>query len=171
MRRLAVLLLCCPLVAACHRSQPQPSPAAPPSAAAVVSHQRGERSDHDGRPQAAPQSDLEVLVNGKPVAPWTAARMTAAQKIAVTNSNGEARDGWPLRDLTRALVGAQARVVALASDDERVTIDARDWQNPSRTLLLRLSHRGEYKAQWLGADGSSSDEPFLKHIRRIEIAN
>jgi hypothetical protein len=158
------LVLVLPLVAACHRSQPaQPTPH--PTAASHHLH-----DDHDGRPQAAPRADLEVLVNGKPVAPWTAARMTSTTKIAITNANGEARDGWPLRDLTHALVGANARVVALASDDERVTIDAHDWQDPSRTLLLRLSHRGDYKAQWLTPSGPS-DEAFLKHIRRIEITN
>ena len=109
-------------------------------------------------------------MNGKPAAPWTLAKLAATRKVAVTNPNGEARDGWPLRDVTRALVGEGARVVALASDDERVAIDPRAWQDHSRTLLLRLSHRGEYKAQWLGGDGEG-DEAFLKHIRRIEIAS
>jgi hypothetical protein len=170
MRPLVALILVSAF-AACHRAPPaQPAPSATSPATASAHRPHDEHNDHDGRAQAAPRADLEVLVNGKPAAPWTLARLTAAQKVAITNANGEAREGWPLRDLTRALVGAEARVVALASDEERVAIDTRDWQDQSRTLLLRLSHRGEYKAQWLAADGSS-DEAFLKHIRRIEIAN
>jgi hypothetical protein len=129
---------------------------------------RADSNDHDGRPQAAPQSDLEVVVNGKLAPAWTLERMAIAKKMAVTNPNGEARDGWPLRDLTRALVGTGARVVALASDDERVSIAPSDWQ--SRTILLRLSHRGEYKAQFVDGQGDG-DDAFLKHIRRIEIVN
>jgi type IV secretory pathway VirJ component len=168
MRPFAALLLASSLAAGCHRSSAAKPPPAP--VPVVAQHERADRSDNDGRAQAAPQADLEVVVNGKPVAPWTLARLSAAQKVAVTNPNGEQRDGWPLRDVTRALVGQGARVVALASDNERVTIDPRDWQDSSRTLLLRLSHRGEYKAQWLGGDGEG-DEAFLKHIRRIEIAN
>lgn len=139
------------LAAACHKS----TPAAP---AAVA-------------PAAAPAHDdgvaLQVVVNGKPTAAWTSDTIARTAAVAMTNHNGQAREGWPLKALTRALIGDQARVVALAAGDERVAIDERAWNDPSRTLVLRLSRRGEYKAHWVQA--GRADEAFLKNVSRIEV--
>lgn len=148
--------------AACHRTSPAaptPSAAVPPKAA----HAR----DHEAGRGQAPAGALEVLVNGRPAAAWSPEQVAAARPVSMTNQNGEQRDGWPLKALTRSLVGEKARVVAIASEDERVTIDEKSWNDPARTLVLQLSHRGEYKARWL--QGAASDEAFLKHVRRIEV--
>ncbi len=76
---------------------------------------------------------------------------------------------WALRDVTKSLVGESARVVGLVNDDhERVTIPPNDWNDASRTLVMRPSHRGGYKVQWMDAQGSSGDA-LLKQVRRLDI--
>ena len=47
-------------------------------------------------------------------------------------------------------------------------IDERAWNDPGRKLIMRLSHRGQYKANWM--QGDVSDEALIKGITRIEIA-
>ena len=138
-------------LAACHRSSPTPPAAvAAPSAATPLS-----------------KGDLEVVVNGKPSA-WRAQQIAAAGAVSMTNQNGEAREGWPLKILAQALVGKQARVVAVASAGERVAIDEKAWNDPARSLVLRLNHHGEYKALWVDGSGNA-DEAFLKGVRRVEV--
>ena len=114
------------------------------------------------------KGDIEVVVNGKPSAAWRAQQIAAAGAVAVTNQNGESREGWPLKILTQSLVGKQARIVAVASAGERVPIDEKSWNDPARSLVLRLNHHGEYKALWVDGAGSA-DEAFLKGVRRVEV--
>jgi hypothetical protein len=139
--------------AACHRSNaaPAPAPSAPVTAAAPIG-----------------KGDIEVVVNGKPSGAWRAQQIAAAGAIAVTNQNGESREGWPLKQLTQSLVGKQARIVAVASAGERVSIDEKSWNDPARSLMLRLNHHGEYKALWVDSTGNA-DEAFLKGVRRVEL--
>jgi hypothetical protein len=123
---------------------------------------------HDSEPEGqAAGSPIEIVVNGQPAPQWTPERLASANAMAVTNQNGERREGWPLKQLTRAILGPKARIVALATVDERVTIDERQWNDPARTLILRLSRRGQYKANWVEA--GVADDALLKGITRIEL--
>ena len=150
-RGILILALVCG-AAACHRSSPAPAPSAPATSA------------------AAPigKGDIEVVLNGKSAGAWRAQQIAAAGAIAVTNQNGESREGWPLKQLTQSLVSKQARIVAVASAGERVAIDEKSWNDPARSLMLRLNHHGEYKALWVDGSGNA-DEAFLKGVRRVEV--
>ncbi len=114
------------------------------------------------------RGDLELVVNGKPSGAWRAQQIAAAGAVSMTNQNGEARAGWPLKRVTQSLLGQKARVVAVASADERVPIDEKAWNDPARSLVLRLNHHGEYKAIWVDGAGNA-DEAFLKGVRRVEV--
>jgi len=140
---------------ACHRSSPTPPAAAVAAPAAAASAPLG-------------KGDLEVVVNGKPSGTWRAQQIAAAGAVSVNNQNGEARDVWALKPLTQALVGKQARIVAVDSASERVAIDEKAWNDPARSLVLRLNHHGEYKAIWVDGQGNA-DEAFLKGVRRVEV--
>lgn len=143
--------------AACNRSNAAaPAAKAAPAAAAPAA--------------TAPlgKGDLEVVVNGKAAAIWRAQQIAAAGAVAVSNQNGEERDVWPLKKLTQSLVGGSARVVAVATAGERVAIDEKAWNDPARSLVLRLNHHGEYKAMWVDGSGNA-DEAFLKGVRRVEV--
>jgi hypothetical protein len=139
--------------AACNRSSASPAKAAPAAAPPAAA--------------AAPlgKGDIEVVVNGKPGA-WTQAQIEKAGSVAMTNQNGEERQGWPLKAVAKTLVGGNARVVAVANTAERVAIDEKQWNDQS--LVLRLNHHGEYKAMWVDSKGNS-DEAFLKGVRRVEV--
>jgi hypothetical protein len=119
------------------------------------------------RAQAQPAGTVQVIVNGKAAGSWSAQQIAAAGTVSMNNQNGEQREGWPLKKVAQSLVGPSARVVALAAADERVAIDEKQWNDPQRTLILRLSHRGELKAHWVA--GGSADEAFLKGVRRVEV--
>jgi hypothetical protein len=141
--------------AACNRSSAASPPAAAKAATATA---------------AAPlaKGDLELVVNGKLAGAWHAQQIATAGAITVSNQNGEAREGWPLKKLTEALVGGKARIVAVASPAERVAIDEKAWNDPARSLMLRMNHHGEYKALWVDASGNAA-EAFLKGVRRVEV--
>ena len=145
-----ILLAAVLVAAACHRSPPPPAASAPAASAPATPLAKG---------------DLEVVVDGKPTT-WRAQQIAAAGAVAMTNQNGEARQGWPLKMLTKSLLGKPARVVAVASADERVPIDEKAWNE--RSLVLRMNHHGEYKALWVD-NGGNADEAFLKGVRRIEV--
>ena len=153
-----ILLIAALAAVACNRSNAAaPAAKAAPAASAPAA-------------AAAPlgKGDLEVVVNGKPVPAWRAAQIAAAGAVAVNNQNGEERDVWPLKKLTQSLIGSGARVVAVATAGERVAIDEKAWNDPGRTLVLRLNHHGEYKAMWVDGSGNA-DEAFLKGVRRVEV--
>jgi hypothetical protein len=152
------LLLVAALVstAACHRSSPSPAASTAPAVAAGADAPLG-------------KGDLEIVVNGKRSAAWTQQQIASASaSVAMTNQNGEARQGWPLKPVLQSLVGKQARIVAVASLSERVPIDEKSWNDPARTLVLRMNHHGEYKAIWVDGSGNA-DEAFLKGVRRVEV--
>jgi len=145
--------------AACHRSSAAPPP---PAAHAPGS---GTGAGAQAGAQLA-KGDIEVVVNGKPSGAWRAQQIAAAGAVAMTNQNGESREGWPLKSLTATLLGKPARVVAVASAAERVAIDEKAWNE--RSLVLRLNHHGEYKALWVDGSGNA-DEAFLKGVNRVEV--
>jgi hypothetical protein len=165
MSRRYLVALALVFTAGCHRSPAKPATNAAPVAQAklTVHHQAGGIADGQ-----APGSSIEVIVDGKPVPDWTPERIAAAASIPFTNQNGEQRDAWLLKTLTHSLLGPKARIVALDSEDRRVAIDERAWNDPARLLVMRLSHRGQYKANWM--QGDVADEALIKGITRIEIA-
>lgn len=150
-------------VAGCHRSASAPAPTA---AAAPATQGRGQHAGHHRAQIDAPP--LAVVVNGKPAGMWTADQLADSAQVSMTNENGDARQGWPLQAVVKKLVGEKARVVAVDSGDERVAIDEKQWRDPARTLVLRVTHRGSYKVHWL--EGGVPDEALLKDVDRIEIA-
>jgi hypothetical protein len=152
-----ILLATTLLAFACHRSTP-----AAPAASATASGHATSATGPLGK------GDLEVVVNGKPSGAWRAQQIAAAGAVSMTNQNGEARDGWALKALTQTLVGKAARIVAVDSASERVAIDEKAWNDPARSLVLRMNHHGEYKAIWMDAQGNA-DEAFLKGVRRVEV--
>jgi len=146
------LALC--LTAACHDRGAPPAAIAPAAASPA---------------SAPPRDQLQVLVNGQPSAAWDPARLQRVTPLRLRNHEGEDRVAWPLRDVTRALVGASARVVALVNDQQqRVAVAPAEWSDPTRTLVMRPTHRGGYKVHWVDADGTSG-EALLKGVRQIEI--
>lgn len=154
------------LTAGCHRGSAKPAASAAPAAPAQVAkvHHQGGGGEADGQAAGSP---IEILVNGKPAPDWTPERLASAPSLPLTNANGEQRDGWLLKPFTQSLLGPNARIVALATDDRRVAIDESAWNDPSRKLIMRLSHRGQYKANWI--QSGVSDEALVKGITRIEI--
>ncbi len=149
-------LVCAALVAAaCNRTSPPSAKPAPVAGAAAAAAPLG-------------KGDIEVVVNGKPSGAWTKTQIANAAAVAMTNQNGEERQGWPLKPLTRSLVGGNARIVAVANAAERVPIDEKAWNDPGRSLVLRLNHHGEYKALWVDGRGNA-DEAFLKGVNRVEV--
>jgi hypothetical protein len=125
---------------------------------------------HRNDPPSAGEASVEVLVNGKPASAWTAAKLASISPVQVANRAGEGRQGWSLKELARALVGPNARVVAIANDEaDRVEIAQKDWFDPSRTLVMRPTHRGDFKVQWVATDGSPADA-VIKHVARVELA-
>jgi hypothetical protein len=153
------LAFCLLAAAACERktnATPAPTPPAPLAAA-----------PSDGR--RAKQS-LEVIVDGKPAGAWSPEQVAALPRISSMNKNGEARDSWSLRDAAAKLIAPGARVTALISDDgERLDVTPADWSDTHKTLVLRVSNRGGYKAHWSAADGSSGDA-VIKNVTKVELA-
>jgi hypothetical protein len=161
-RTVCLLAIVC-AVAACQKSKP----AAQKSAPAASASREGRRGGDKHRSTDVAGAPLEVVLNGKQVSSWTPSQIASAPAITMTNQNGEQKSAWQLKALARSLVGAKARIVALDSDDDRVAIDEHAWNDPSRTLVIKLSHRGEYKAHWVA--GGVADDAFLKGVRRVEV--
>jgi hypothetical protein len=150
--------------AACERRSNANRPAQnAPTVQRLPTHLR--QGDDDRKPTQA----LSVLVNGKPVAAWTPDQLDATPVVDLTNKNGEARQGWLLSDLSAKFVGAGARVTAvLGAGGERYDIDAAKWQDPTRFLVLKVSHKGDYKLHWAARDGSA-DDAIVKGVREIDL--
>ena len=166
MTRRYLMVFAITFTAGCHRAPTKPAAGTAPVApaqAARVHHQAGGQAD--GQAAGAP---IEVIVDGKPAPDWTPERLASGPSMPLTNQNGEQRDAWLLKPLTQSILGPKARIVALDSEDRRVPIDERAWNDPGRKLIMRLSHRGQYKANWM--QGDVSDEALIKGITRIEIA-
>lgn len=136
-----------------------PAPASAVAALAVA-------APSDGRVARSP---LAIVVDGQPAAAWSPAEVAALPRLSMTNKNGETRDGWSLRDAAKK-IAAGARVTALVGEDgERLAISPGDWSDAHKTLVLKVSNRGSYKAHWLAADGSSGDA-VLKNVAKVEFA-
>jgi hypothetical protein len=149
--------------AACERKAPA---ASAPAAVANEPARHLRQGGDDRRPTAA----IDVLVDGKPAPKWSADQLDATPVLDLVNKNGEARQGWALRDLASKFVGPQARVVAVVgAGGQRFAVEPKDWQDSSRMLVLKVSHKGDYKLHWASRDGSS-DDAVLKGVKEIDVA-
>jgi hypothetical protein len=109
---------------------------------------------------------LAVSVNGKKASSLAPDAILKLPRRAVQNKEGDARDGIALEDLAQALGGKSARVVAIAAGAERVSISKADGR--ARTIVLRVTRRGEIKIQKL-AGGGAVDTTLLKNVDAIEL--
>lgn len=149
--------------AGCHRR----SEAAAPRVQARNEPPRHLRQGGDDR---KPSAAIDVVVDGKPTAKMTADQLDATPVLDLVNKNGEARQGWSLHDLASKFVGPQARVVAVVgANGQKFAVEPKDWQDPSKFLVLKVSHKGDYKLHWASRDGSS-DDAVLKGVREIDVA-
>jgi hypothetical protein len=150
--------------AGCHRRS---EAAAAPRVQARNEPMRHLRQGGDDR---KPSAAIDLVVDGKPTSKMTAAELDATPVLDLVNKNGEARQGWSLHDLASKFVGPQARVVAVVgSNGQKFAVDSKDWQDSSKFLVLKVSHKGDYKLHWASRDGSS-DDAVLKGVREIDVA-
>lgn len=121
------------------------------------------------RPQVGEVRPLRVIAGGKELEPWTVEKLgTVARKGLV--SGDAARESWSLRDLVRALVGPDARLVAVAgAGHRRLQIDPKAWADPQKTPTLRVNRQGLFKFQWVGDRNVLPAEAELRNVRVIEV--
>jgi hypothetical protein len=119
---------------------------------------------------AHPPLTLTVAIDGVP-STWNqdafdrVARFTGNTRA----SDGEIRDAWSLRELTRALVGPTARVTSITGDGGAKPIDAGAWNDAAHTPVLHTTRRGTLKFRWADAAGAWG-ESEVRDVARIEIA-
>lgn len=160
------------LVVACGRqadkpaSDPPPASADKPAAAAGSAHHRKHEDRREPVIADAPPLALDVIVKGA-AATWHQDSFDKVSRYTKGN-DGEARDVWSLRELTRALVGPTARVTSVTGDDGTRAIDRAAWDDATRTPLLHTTRRGTLKFRWADAAGKWG-ESEVKDVVRIEI--
>ena len=167
MMKTCSFLLLVVAAAGCHRAAAGHAPSASTAApAAQTEPPRHARSDGERKPSQT----VTVKVNGKPAAAWTADRLDAMPVLALVNKNGESREGWWLKDLAQKFVGPSARVVSIVgASGEKLDVEQKDWQDSSKFLVLKVSHKGDYKIHWATRDGSA-DDAVLKGVKEIDLA-
>src|SRR5258708_4501765 len=141
--------------AGCARSSHAAPTRAPPAATVAREH------DSEESERRMPERALDVRINGKPAAAWQPAQIAKVPAMRVQNKQGAAREAWSIDELAHQLAGPTARVVAvLGPNSKRIPVDAA----PGRTLVLRVTRDGDYKAQW--AEGA----PLMHDVRGLELA-
>lgn len=169
--------------AACSKTaDPPPAPAPAPGAPADRARGSGDeqRRKHDGgEPKHEDRRDpaiahtpllVTVAIDGVP-STWN---QDALDKVArftgnTRASDGEIRDAWSLRELTRVLVGPTARVTSVTGDGGAQAIDAGAWSDAAHTPVLHTTRRGTLKFRWADAAGTWG-ESEVRDVTRIEIA-
>jgi hypothetical protein len=152
--------LCLPLAlalapAGCSRSSDAAPTRAAPAATVAREH------DAEEAERRLPERALDVRINGKPVAAWQPEQIAKVPAMRVQNKQGAVREAWSIDELAHRLAGPTARVTALVGPNaKRVPVEAA----PGRTLVLRVTRDGDYKAQW--AEGA----PLLHDVRGLELA-
>jgi hypothetical protein len=147
MRRLALAVL---VVAACSRTDSAPKPAPEPAHAE----------------ETASGFSIEARIDGGATT-WGQDAFDRVLHRAVANKSGQPRDTWSLRDLVHALVGPDARVVAVVGAT-RQAITAEAWADASRTPIVHRTGRGGLKFRWADASGAW-DEASVNDLVAIEI--
>ncbi|NVB81672.1 MAG: hypothetical protein HOV81_24975 [Kofleriaceae bacterium] len=147
MSRLAIAVL---VVAACSRTDSAPKPAPEPM-----------------HVEKAPAGfSIEARIDGAPTT-WAEDVFDRVEHHAVANNRGQPRDTWSLRDLVHAMVGANARVVAVVgATKQAITPEA--WADASRTPVVHRTGRGGLKFRWADASGKW-DEESVNDVVALEI--
>jgi hypothetical protein len=156
-RVFAVALVFAALVASCSKpADPAPVPAP-------------RHEDRHDPAIAHPPLALTVAIDGA-ASTWT---QDALDKVArftgnARASDGEIRDAWSLRELTRALVGPTARVTSVTGDRGARSIDEAAWNDAAHTPVLHTTRRGTLKFRWADTAGAWG-ESEVRDVTRIEI--
>jgi hypothetical protein len=143
----------------CHKSDPDPAPAAAP------------KPVHEDRHEAvtAPAKLSLAVTAGAATSTWGPADFAKAPKMAGTATDGEARDTWSLRELVHANVSATARVTAVVNAAGKTPIDQAAWNDAAKVPILHTTKRGALKFRWADKDGTWG-ETVTKDVTGLEIA-
>lgn len=175
--RLTIALGLAVLLAACTKDQAAaPAKEAPKEAVQkeVREHggeNSGEKSDgeKDERAQVTQIKPLDVVVDKKPAMTWSFDQLTKLGGKVAPDLN---KASWSLRDAAKELVGPRARVVAVSNaDDERMEITKAQWDDASKTPMMRVNRQGQYKVSWSGANPMEGAAVELRNVRSVEVVN
>lgn len=112
---------------------------------------------------------LAVVIAGGAPTSWSPASFAPLPRFTVHADNND-KDAWSLRDVVHALVGPKARVTgAVTGDGDHPKIDAKDWADKSKTPVLRINRRGQYKIEWVDSDGDMTNDDDVRDVRSIEV--
>jgi hypothetical protein len=119
-------------------------------------------------------ADLRVeVIGGAAPAVWTRAELGRVKMVAFSTDDGkEQRDAWSVRDLAKELLEEGVEVVEVVGDGgRRVPVTRAMWRDPARVPVLRVTHRGLVKFQWLSAGALERIEgDDLRGVTAIRIA-
>lgn len=128
--------------------------------------------DPDAGGTSGPLVSLKVVVAGKETT-WTRDELSKVTPIVFRSKDGDGeRDAWPLRALTKALVGENAMPTEVVGEEKKSTkIDPAKWKDPSIEPVIRASRRGKLKLQWLDAKSheEAEDLPQLRGVRELRF--
>jgi hypothetical protein len=98
--------------------------------------------------------------------------LAAVSSLDILGDSGKGtRDAWSLRTLATEHVGAGARVTALRGDGEReVEIPAAAWNDLTRTPVIRLNRRGQFKFHWADEKLTPLEGEELRNISALVIS-
>jgi hypothetical protein len=147
------------LVFACGKSAPEISPADKPH------HHHEDRQQAQG---SATAFALDVTIDGAHQT-WTPATLARVPHLKGTNTNGESRDVWSLREVVTDLAGSGARIVSVTGDVTR-SIGSAAWSDASKIPIVHSTRRGALKFRWADPDGTWREEDVVKDVAKLEIA-
>ena len=131
---------------------------------------RGDGGANTGSVPSDAIAPLLVTVNGRDAPPWTAGAFERVERWSIRGDNGSPRAVWSLPKLATKLVGPNARVVRLHSDDATLALSLVQWRALDAIPALRRTGRGELKFQLIDVHGRPhSRDVELPRIVRIEV--
>jgi hypothetical protein len=105
--------------------------------------------------------------------PTTRAELSKVEPIVLVSKDGDReRDAWPLRALTKALVGDEAMPnEAIGEEPASLRIDAAKWNDATLEPVIRSNRRGRLKFVWLDTKthDEDHDEPQQKGVRELRF--
>jgi hypothetical protein len=111
---------------------------------------------------------IPVVVNGTSTQ-WTMKQLRTVPKVHSRGFRGHAQESWRLADVVHALIGPNARAVAVVDDDDkRHEIRDAEWFDLKKVLVLALGQKDFFKVERLYPDGSY-EEPIAKGVQQIEV--
>jgi hypothetical protein len=119
---------------------------------------------------ASPVS-ISAVIDGQPATLWSRRELGAVSSLDIVPADGEGhRPAWSLRELARALVGPDARVVEVDGEEgRRVRIEQAQWDEPSRIPIVRLNRRARLKFEWVAGDLSPADGDRLREVTSVAL--